>query len=81
MSENFMFFPPRQLKFLIVRILVSQCQAYSSDSIYILGAIFILHKDLGVGGWSRKWQFSFTLCIDNVLCGWFKKASKHPYVT
>ena len=22
-----------------------------------LGAIFILHKDIGVGGWSRKWQF------------------------
>ena len=28
----------------------------------ILGAIFILRKDIGVGGWSRKWQFSLTLC-------------------
>ena len=23
---------------------------------------FILRKDIGVGGWSRKWQFSLTLC-------------------
>ena len=27
-----------------------------------LGAIFILRKDIEVGGWSRKWQFSLTLC-------------------
>ena len=48
-----------------------------------LGAIFILRKDIGVGGWSRKWQFSLTLCSENVLTyvgGWFKKASKQPYV-
>ena len=48
-----------------------------------LGAIFILRKDIGVGGWSRKWQFSLTLRSENVLTwvgGWFKKASKHPYV-
>ena len=32
-----------------------------------LGAIFILRKDTGVGGWSRKWQFSLTLCSENVL--------------
>ena len=32
-----------------------------------LGAIFILRKDIGVGGWSRKWQFSLTLCSENVL--------------
>ena len=31
------------------------------------GAIFILRKDVGVGGWSRKWQFSLTLCSENVL--------------
>ena len=48
-----------------------------------LGAIFILRKDIGVGGWSRKWQFSLTLCSENVLTyvgGWFKKASENPYV-
>ena len=48
--------------------------------IFKLGAIFILRKDIGVGGWSRKWQFSLTLCSENVLTkvgGWFKKASKH----
>ena len=32
-----------------------------------LGAIFILRKGIGVGGWSRKWQFSLTLCSKNVL--------------
>ena len=32
-----------------------------------LGAIFILRKDIGVGGWSRKWQISLTLCSENVL--------------
>ena len=35
------------------------------------------------GGWSRKWQFPLTLCSENVLTyvgGWFKKATKHPYV-
>ena len=32
-----------------------------------LGTIFILCKDIGVGGWSRKWQFSLTLCNENVL--------------
>ena len=31
------------------------------------GAIFILRKEIGVGGWSRKWQFSITLCSENVL--------------
>ena len=32
-----------------------------------LGAIFILRKDIGVGGWPRKWQFSLTLCSENAL--------------
>ena len=32
-----------------------------------LGAIFILHKDIGVGGWSKKWQFFLTLCSERVL--------------
>ena len=32
-----------------------------------LGAIFILRKDVGLGGWFRKWQFSLTLCSKNVL--------------
>ena len=31
-----------------------------------IGTIFILRKDRG-GGWSRKWQFSLTLCNENVL--------------
>ena len=31
------------------------------------GDIFILRKDIGVGGWSRNWQFSLTLCSENVL--------------
>ena len=42
----------------------------------MIRAIFILLKDIGVGGWSRKWQFSLTLCCENVLMqvgGWFKK--------
>ena len=35
------------------------------DSQFItLGTIFILRKDIGVGGRSRKWQFSITLCIN-----------------
>ena len=40
----------------------------------LLGTIFILRKDLGVGGWFRKRQFSLTLCNENVLTlvgGWF----------
>ena len=44
--------------------------------------IYVLRKDIGVGGWFRKWQFPHTLCNENVLTlevGWFKKASKHPY--
>ena len=52
-------------------------------TLYTLGAIFILRKDKWVGVWSRKWQFSLTLYSENVLTkvgGWFKKASKHPYV-
>ena len=32
-----------------------------------LGAIFILRKDIRVGGWSRKWQFFLALCSENVL--------------
>ena len=32
-----------------------------------LGAIFILRNDIGMGGWSRKWTFSLTLCSENVL--------------
>ena len=44
-----------------------------------LGAIFISRKDVGVGGWSRKWQFSLTLCSENVLTyyvgGWVVQES------
>ena len=39
----------------------------SQSSHFGLGAIFIVCKDIGVGGWSRKWQFSLTLCSENVL--------------
>ena len=56
---------------------------YMCDKNIHFGAIFILRKDLGVGGWSRKWHFPLTLCSENVLTyvgGWFKKASKQPYV-
>ena len=47
----------------------------------VLGAIFILRKDIGVGGLSRKWQFSLTLCSENVLNvgGWVvQKRLKTP---
>ena len=37
------------------------------SKVQVLGAIFILRKDIGVGGWYRKWQFSLTLCSENVL--------------
>ena len=36
-------------------------------SLSYLGAIFILHKEIGVGGWSRKCQFSLTLCSKDIL--------------
>ena len=43
------------------------------------GAIFILRKDIGVGGWSRKWQFSLTLCTYVVkmsqVVGWVVQKS------
>ena len=39
----------------------------SENGNFCLGAIFILRKDIGVGWWSRKWQFSLTLCSENVL--------------
>ena len=35
----------------------------------ILGAIFMLRKDLGVGGWSIKWLYSLPLFSENVLTG------------
>ena len=46
--------------------------------------LYITYKEIGVGSrWFRKWQFSNTLCTENVLTyggRWFKKAAKHPYV-
>ena len=36
----------------------STCLAKLVD---VLGAVFILRKDIGVGGWSIKWQFPLTL--------------------
>ena len=44
----------------------------------LLGAIFILRKDIGVGGWSKKWQFSLTLCSE-IVGGWVvQKSLKTP---
>ena len=52
------------------------------DRVVTYGAIFILRKEIGVGGWSRKWQFSLTLCSENVLTyigGWVvHKSLKTP---
>ena len=49
------------------------------EGAYVLGAIFILRKGLGVGGWSRKWQISLTLCSDNAVGGWVvHKSLKTP---
>ena len=45
-----------------------------------LGAIFILRKDIGVGGWPRKWQFSLTLCSEMSLRRWVG-GSKKPQNT
>ena len=49
------------------KILVNCAKFGQNQTKLILGAIFILRKDIGVGGWSRKWQFSLTLCSENVL--------------
>ena len=48
-----------------------------------LGAIFILRKDIGVGGpgignFLLLYVVKMSLCVGG---GWFKKASKHPYIT
>ena len=51
-----------------------------SGQIFSLGAIFILRKDIGVGGWSRKWQFSLTLCSEKSLRRWVG-GSKKPQNT
>ena len=40
---------------------------FSSVDLLKEGAIFLLSKDIGVGGWSRKRQFSLTLCSENAL--------------
>ena len=40
-----------------------------------------LRKGIGVGGWSRKWQFSLTLCNENLLTqeeGGSKKPQNTP---
>ena len=44
-----------------------------------LGAIFILRKEIGVGGWSRKWQFSLYV-VKMYLHGWVG-GSKKPQNT
>ena len=41
----------------------------------------MLRKDIGVGGWSKKWQFSLTLCSENAqyVGGWVvQKSLKTP---
>ena len=62
---------------------------YATNNLFsfYIGAIFILRKDIGVGGWSRKWQFSLTLCTlesginippwINIAPGTFGKNNKH----
>ena len=45
-----------------------------------LGTIFILCNGNGVGGWSRKWQFSLTLSSKNGLM-WGVDGSKKPQKT
>ena len=47
--------------------LCRKCQIDGKDfvnfcGLHGIGAIFTLRKDIGVGGWSRKWQFSLTSC-------------------
>ena len=58
------------------------CMKYKSTTRFVyIGAIFILCKDLGVGGWSRKWQFSLTLCSEKCpyVGGWVvQKSLKTP---
>ena len=48
-----------------------------------LGAIFILRKDIGVGG-PENGNFPLLYVVKMSLRrwvgGWFKKASKHPYI-
>ena len=41
-----------------------------------LGTIFILRKVIGVGGWSRKWQFSLMLCSEMSLRRWVGGSKK-----
>ena len=40
--------------------------------------IFILRKDIRVGGWSRKWQFPLNLYSENVLTQVVQKSLKTP---
>ena len=55
-----------------LRVLINVTVLVFDNSTYnwknrTVGAIFILRKDIGVGGWSRKWQYFLTLCNKNVL--------------
>ena len=47
---------------------------------FTLEAIFKLRKDIEVGGWSRKWQFSLSLCSEISLPRWVG-GSKKPQNT
>ena len=50
------------------------------QDILSLGAIFILRKDIGVGG-PENGNFPLLYGVKmSLVDGWFKKASKHPYV-
>ena len=43
-------------------------------------SLYVLRKNIEVGGWSRKWQFFLTLCYENVLSKWVG-GSKKPQKT
>ena len=53
------------------------------QDILSLGAIFILRKDIGVGG-PENGNFPLLnvvkMSLRRWVGGWFRKASKHPYV-
>ena len=61
------FIPKEYSNTILALYLVSTVFAGASKYQLTLGAIFILRKDIGVGGWSRKQPFSLTLCSKSVL--------------
>mgnify|MGYP001436587069 CR=1 FL=1 len=49
---------------------------YIANDDYMYGTIFILRKDIGVGGWSRKWQFPLLYVVKMSLCRWVGGSKK-----